>query len=122
MAKNKHAGLKVGLGVAAIAAAAAGAYYFYGKDGAKNRKQLKSWMVRAKGEVMEKVEKLSNVSQETYEKAIADVMKKYKNLKNATPAEIAALTKDLKGHWRAIKADMDKASKKAVKTVKSKLK
>jgi hypothetical protein len=119
MAKNNGGkALGVGLGLAAAAAAAAGAYYFYGKDGSKNRKALKSWMVKAKGDVMEHVEKLQNVSEQTYTKVVNDVMAKYKKLKTATPAEIAAMTKELKGHWKSIKSELDKASKRVSKTAK----
>jgi hypothetical protein len=115
---NGNKAIGVGIGLAAVAAAAAGAYYFYGKDGAKRRKQLKGWMVKAQGEVMESVEKLSDVSQATYEKVVNDVVKKYKGLKHATPAELASLTKELKGHWTAIKSEMDKVSKKVTKKSK----
>jgi hypothetical protein len=43
-------------------------------------------------------------------------MDKYKKLKTATPAEIAEMTKELKGHWKSIKGELDKASKKIAKT------
>jgi hypothetical protein len=39
----------VGAGLAAIAVAGvAGAYFLYGKDGAKNRKKVKSWAIMCK--------------------------------------------------------------------------
>ena len=116
--KSHHGGLGVGLGLAAIAAAAAGAYFFYGKQGAKNRKHLKSWTVKARGEVMEKLVKMSDVSQDTYEKTVNEVLKKYKSLKQATPKEIGELSRELKSHWKSIKSELDKASKKVVKNVK----
>lgn len=116
--KNGGKALGVGLGLAAIAAAAAGAYYFYGKDGAKNRKALKGWMVKARGEVMDQVENLKNVSEQTYTKVVNDVMAKYKKLKKATPGEIAQMTRELKGHWRAIKSELDKAGQKVGKVAK----
>ena len=110
--KQQHTGLKLGFGLAAVAAAAAGAYFFYGKDGAKNRKQLKGWMVKAKGEVMDNLEKLNDVSQPIYEKVVSEVMKKYKKLKQATPGEWASLNKELKSQWKSIKKEVDKAAKK----------
>lgn len=111
MAKAHHSGLRVGLGLAAMAAAAAGAYFFYGKNGAKNRKQLKSWMVKAQGEVMERLEKLEDVSEDGYHKIVSEVLSKYKKVKNATPAELAKFSKELKSHWKSIKTDLGKAVK-----------
>ena len=61
--KKSHMSGAVGLGLAAItAAAAAGAYFLYGKDGAKNLKKIKSWSLKAKAEVLEKLEKAKDIS------------------------------------------------------------
>lgn len=120
MAHKSTGGASLGWGLAAIAAAAAGAYYFYGKDGAKRRQNLKGWMVKAKGEVMEKLENISELSQETYQQAITDVVNKYKKLKTASPAELALFAKELKGHWGAISRELNKAAKKAKTRSKSK--
>jgi hypothetical protein len=113
MAKqNKHTGLKV-LGLAAAAAAAAGTYYFYGaKNAAKNRAQLKSWAVKARGEVMEKIENLKDISEKTYNTAVDQVVKKYKKMKQVAPKELAALQKELKGSWKAVKSEVAKHTKK----------
>ena len=96
---------KVGLGAgiaAAAAAAAAGAYFLYGKDGAKNRKKVKSWMVKARADVMQKMEKMEHVSQKRYHELVDAALKGYKNMKEVSPAELAAAAKELKGHWNAI--------------------
>lgn len=119
MANNKGSGISAGMGIAALAAAAAGAYYFYGKDGSKHRKNLKSWAVKARGEVMERVEKLRDVSQDTYSKAVEQVMDKYKRVKNIDPRELAELGAELKGHWDRIYTQISgpapKGRKKATK-------
>ena len=111
MTKNNHTGAKLGLGLMA-AAAAAGAYYFYGKDGAKHRKDLKGWMVKAQGEVMEKIEGLTDLTENSYYQTVNDVMAKYKKLKTITPKELDALTKELKAHWKAIKPHLTVKAKK----------
>ena len=65
--KSSHAIAKTAAGLAALAAAA-GAYYFYGSpQAAKNRKTMKSWAVKAKGEVMEHLEEMK-----TMQKSIVD--------------------------------------------------
>lgn len=120
MAKGKSGGnaVKVGLGVAAVAAAAAGAYFFYGPNGAKNRKNLKTWTVKAKAEVMEKVENLKDVTEKTYTQTVNQVLDKYKKLKHVAPADLAAIQKELKGSWKAIQSEIDKAT--ATKSAKKK--
>ena len=61
--KQNNTGVALGVGVAAAAAvAAAGAYWFYGSDHAsQHRKQVKSWMLKARAEVMEAVEKVEDI-------------------------------------------------------------
>jgi hypothetical protein len=102
MTKDNNTGAKIGLGLAAVAAAA-GAYYFYGKDGAKHRKNLKSWMVKAQGEVMEKLENVTTLTENSYYQTVNEVLRKYKKLKSITPKELGALTEELKAHWKVIK-------------------
>ncbi|OHA81464.1 MAG: hypothetical protein A2675_03255 [Candidatus Yonathbacteria bacterium RIFCSPHIGHO2_01_FULL_51_10] len=105
-AKKTSGGIGAGaiMGIAAVAAAAAaGGYFLYGKDGAKNRKKVRGWMLKAKGEILEKVEKLKDVSEEEYAKAIDVVAAKYRAVKSIDPAEVEAMVKELKGHWKNIK-------------------
>jgi len=101
---------------AAVAAAAAGGYFLYGKDGAKNRKKVKGWMLKAKGEILEQMEKGKDMTEETYHGVIDKVSQKYQAVKNIDPAELQQMTKELKSHWKSIKAQLSpKPKKKAVK-------
>lgn len=128
MANNQHkggGGIMAAAGIAALAAAAAGAYYFYhGKEGPKHRKQLKSWAVKAKGEMMERMEKMKDFSQVAYNKAVDEVMDKYKRVKNIDPKELADLGMELKGHWDRISKQLSTspAHKRAPSKSKSKAK
>ena len=57
--------LGIGVGLTAAAVAAAGAYFLYGSKGAaKNRKVVKSWAIKAKGEVLEAIEKAEDSTQD----------------------------------------------------------
>ena len=113
---QKSSGL-TGLGLAGAAAAAIiGGYFFYGKDGAKHRKNLKTWAVKAKAEVLEKVEKTKDMSEEKYNEAIDLISAKYAKVKDMNPEDIAAFAKDLKKHWKDIKREiMPAPAKKAAK-------
>lgn len=121
--KKKTVAKKVGKDVAIVgmvAAAAAVGYFLYGPKGAKNRKKIKGWMLKMKGEVLEKVESLKEVNKEAYEKIVDQVGDKYKKLKDISDEEVEALSKKLKSHWSGIQKD--NAPKKKVagkkKTVK----
>ena len=106
-------GIALGLGVAAVAAAAAGAYFLYGSaKGPARRKALKSWIVKMKGEVMEEVEKMQNLSEELYHAAIDKISAKYAEMKNIDVAELEAVVKRLKGHWKDIKKEVKKVATK----------
>ncbi|MHB1118120.1 MAG: hypothetical protein ACYCZ7_01135 [Minisyncoccota bacterium] len=113
----------VGAGIAALAAFAAAGYFLYGKDGAKNRKKVRGWMLKAKGEVLEGVEKMKDVSEADYKMIVNKVGTKYKAVKNIDPAEVEAMVKELHGHWKNIKKSISPAPKKKVakKTSKKKV-
>lgn len=102
----------VGAGIAALAAFAAAGYFLYGKDGAKNRKKVRGWMLKAKGEVLEGVEKLKDVTEEQYEMIVSKVGSKYKAAKNIDPEEVDAMIKELRGHWKNIKKSITPTPKK----------
>jgi gas vesicle protein len=106
----------VGAGILGLAAAGiAGAYFLYGKDGAKNRKKIKAWGLKAKGEVLEKLEKAKDLTEENYHEIIDAVSSKYSKAKDVTPEDIQTFAKDLKKHWKDIKRDMMPKAKKGKK-------
>jgi len=103
MAQKKKAGSSAGAAVAVgagVAVLGAAAYLLFGPEGKKHRKDLKSWMLKMKGEVMEKMEKAKDLSAEAYAKIIADVEAKYKAMKNVDAAEVEKEIASLKKNWR----------------------
>lgn len=115
-AQNGNAGMVVGVG---LLAAAAGAYFLYGsKNAIKNRGKIKGWTLRAKGEVLELLEKAQIDSEVKYQEVVDKVMKKYMQVKSIDPTEVEALGKDLKKHWKGIVSDLKGAKKVTKKIVK----
>jgi hypothetical protein len=87
-----------------VTAAAVGAYYLYGhKEADKNRAKVKGWMLKAKGEVLEELEKAQTVTESAYMSALDTVAKKYNELKSVDPDELATFLGDMKDHWNGIK-------------------
>lgn len=111
--------LGIGVGLTAAAVAAAGTYFLYGsKNASKNRKAVKSWTLKAKAEVLEKLEEAKEMSKEEYEEMINSIAGAYVGLKNASKVDINTFKSEMKEHWKAIeKTAMPKKKvvKKAVK-------
>jgi TPP-dependent trihydroxycyclohexane-1,2-dione (THcHDO) dehydratase len=122
--KKKASPKKSGaLQTAAIATAAvgaiAGAVFLYGTDaGAKKRKQIKSWTLKAKGEVLEKLERAKEVNETVYKDIVSAVMKKYEKVKDVDAKALGELAGDLHKNWKHIKTVLGGSAKSAKKSVK----
>lgn len=88
---------------AALASVAATAYFFFGPKGKKHQQYAKSWAIKMKGEIIEKLEQTAvAVSEAAYHEIIDSVAKKYSANKAAAQVEIDALAADLKKHWKVL--------------------
>lgn len=88
--------LTIAAGVAALGATA---YYFFGPQGTKNQKKLKGWMIKMKGEIIEKIETAEGMTEDMYNTIIDSISKKYKDIE---PEELEAFVSTLKKHWKSI--------------------
>lgn len=118
--KGQSHGVGVGVGLTAAAVAAAGAYFLYGsKNAPKNRKMVKSWALKAKAEVLERLEKAQNMTEAEYNALIDSVAGVYGKMRGVTKSELAAFKKEMKGHWSRIKkSGVVKEAKKGVTRAK----
>jgi hypothetical protein len=105
---------------AGLIAGIAGTYFLYGKNAAANRKKVKGWMIKAKGEAIEKMEKIKEMDETSYHALIDGVIQKYSKVKGIEQAEIDELVKEMKKHWKNIVKDSaPKAKKKSAKKTKA---
>ena len=108
----------VGVGLTAAAVAAAGAYFLYGsKNAPKNRKVIKSWALKAKGEVLEALEKAEAMTEKEYKSLVDVIAGTYAIVQGATKGEIADFKKEMKDHWAKI--EKSAVAKKAKKVAAS---
>ena len=117
--KTTHTGKKLaaatgltGLAIAGLA----GVYFLYGKDGAKNRKKVMSWALKAKADILEKFEKAKDMTESDYHAIIDTVSAKY--AKYASNEDVQALGKELKKHWKDIHKELTPIVKEAKKKAK----
>lgn len=103
----------IGFGLTAAAVTAAGAYFLYGsKQATQNRKKVKGWMLKAKGEVLETLEKAESITEDEYKALVATASKAYGTVKSATAGEVKDFQKEMQEHW--VKLQSNKALKKLV--------
>lgn len=114
--------IAAGVGLTAAAVAAAGAYFLYGsKDSDKNRKAVKSWALKAKADVLEKLEDAKNMSQDEYERVVHSVADAYSGVKGATKTDLKSFTTEMKDYWTAIEGSAKPAAKTAAVALASEL-
>lgn len=120
---NSSNAIKLATIGASLAGLAATTYFFLGPKGKIHRKHAKAWAIKMKGDVIEKLERAHNVSEPLYHEIIDSVAAEYKKGMKAGHKEVNALAQDLKKHWktisnsaRAVKRDVVKSAKRAVKT------
>ncbi|MCB9818615.1 hypothetical protein H6788_00295 [Candidatus Nomurabacteria bacterium] len=114
-------GEKVGIGVAltTAAVAAAGAYFLYGSpNAAKNRKKVKGWMLKAKGEALEAMEKAGEMTADEYQALISGIAAGYSKVQGTSKNEIAEFKKEMMDYWHKIAKGANSAKKTTKKTVK----
>lgn len=120
----------IGIGVTTAVAAMAGAYFLYGsKDAERNRKKVKSWMLKAKAEVLEGIERAQDMTKEEYEELVNTIGAAYADLQDASKKDIREFKDEMKSHWeniakhakqapRKVTKAADKTKKQATKTAK----
>ncbi len=111
--------ISIAVGLTTAAVAAAGTYFLYGsKSAPKNRKTIKSWMLKAKAEVLERLEDAKEMNAEEYEELINTVAQAYSQVKSASKVDIKSFKEEMKDHWKAIEKTAKpkkKVSKKVTK-------
>lgn len=113
MQKNNAKAVKMAVVGASLAGLAAASYFFFGPKGKKHRQHAKSWVIKMKGEVVEKLEAAREITEPIYHEIIDTVADEYKKGKKAGQPEIDALAKDLKKHWKSM-SKLATAAKKEV--------
>lgn len=112
MAHKNNAARNVVAVSAGVAAVAAASYYLFGPKGAQHRKKLRGWVIQMKGDVIRELETLKEVSEPIYNQVVETVAKKYLQQGAIAKADVAALVKELKAHWKSISGMKKTVTKK----------
>jgi hypothetical protein len=119
--KKKHISTEAVIALSAgVAAAGAITYYFFGPNSKDHQKKLKGWMIKMKGEIIQKIEMSGKITEAAYNDIVDTVASAYKD--TVTPEELAKFINLLKKHWKSIQHEAmgKKSPKKAAKKVAKK--
>jgi hypothetical protein len=119
---KSHVLADVGIFAAGAVAAAAGTLFLYGKNAKHNRKSVRGWMVKAKGEILDEMEQMREMNREGYDVLVDKVTRAYGKLKHVNQKDLQNITKELKSHWKEISKQLAKSGRSLGKKVKSKRK
>jgi hypothetical protein len=94
------------MAIGAVAATVAGAYYLYGsREGQAVRKNMGAMAVKMKGEMMQGLEKLKEVSEPKYKELVKKVEEKYK--KAAEKTEVKKVIGEITSVWNRMKKEVN---------------
>ncbi len=95
--------LGLGVGLTAAAVAAAGAYFLYGSDQApQNRKKVKGWMLKAKGEVLEALEKAEQMTETEFQTVVDGVLKTYNKAQTLSKKDLKDFKAEMSDNWSGL--------------------
>lgn len=96
----------IGAGVGVAALAALGTYLLYGERGEKNRQAIAGWMLKLKGEVLEKAEEVKDLNKDEYYKIVDEISGRYAKLGKVGAGELKHLTGELKSAWEHLNKEL----------------
>lgn len=111
---NTNTIFAIGAGVAAIATAS---YYFFGPKGEAHREKMKGWMISMKGEIIDRIEDVKELTEPVYHNIVDSVMATYMATTKASKEEVQAFADRLKGQWKEIVASSKEVPKRAIRKV-----
>jgi hypothetical protein len=85
-----------------LASAAAGAVYLYGKNKKRAQKRLRGWVLKVKGEVMDKIASVETLTRSQYNDFVDTAIAEYADKKRIAKPEVEKLRSQLKSRWQDI--------------------
>jgi hypothetical protein len=102
----------IAAGVAAAAGAAAAGYYFYGtKHAKKHRTAAAKWAGKMKNDVIREAKKVRALNEDVMHGVVDRVAAMYE-ARQIDPAELRAMTSELKKNWKKVRAETGGIAKK----------
>ena len=65
-----------------------------------------------KGEVIEQLEKLKEINEEAYHRAVETVAEKYRKMKSIDQMDVEQIVAEMKKHWRNVRREIEGGKRK----------
>ncbi len=105
---------KLGVGIAAMAAVGALAYFLYGtKAGSDKREKIASWARETKDKAVSTGADLGDIGAKMYAEMKTLLRDKYEDVKKLNKKELAKLADQVRENWEKTKKDIGKALEEA---------
>jgi len=105
---KKSNGAAIAVAGLGIAAGAVAAYLLFGPEGKTNRKKVRGWAVKMKGEMIEKFEKAKELNEDVYHKIVDEAAAKYAKIKDVDQKDIEDIVKDARKYWKTLTSEAKK--------------
>lgn len=99
-----------------LASLAAGAYFFFGPKGKNHQKHAKAWVIKMKGDIIEKLESAEEITEPIYHAIIDTVAADYKKKLKNSQGDVDEIVDNLKKQWK----NLNKTIKSKTKTITKK--
>lgn len=94
-------------------AVAVGGYLLYGPHGKENRERVERWMLTAKAEILDKMDKAGDVTEDQYHKIVDEVTGRYAGMKDIGRDRAARAAEGFKRRWEEMRAAARRARDEA---------
>lgn len=101
---GNHILADVSIFAAGAAAAVAAGIFLYGKNAVSNRKVVRGWAIKMKGEVLDEIERMGKINNKDYQALIDKIVRKYAGLAHVGKKDLTRTAKELKSQWKHISA------------------
>ena len=115
--KSTSTGTMVAIGAGAVALAAS-SYYFFGPLGNIHRKKAVGWMIKMKGEIIEKIQEGGEITENAYKSIVDSVVASYVAAGKVAKPELQTFADNLKSQWKNILKTLPEYTKEAKKARK----
>ncbi|HEY4526583.1 MAG TPA: hypothetical protein VJK53_01920 [Candidatus Paceibacterota bacterium] len=115
---SKGSSKKTAILVGALAAAAAGYYFYKSVDAKKHRQIAAQWAKQFKKDVLVAARKAKTIDRESLGGIVGHAAKAYRGLKQIDRGELERAARELKNNWKNVAKEIGKSVSATKKTVR----
>lgn len=92
-----------------VSTVAAGGYFLYGPKGRQHRRKVERWVMRARMEILDRMEDLGDISKEQFHAIVDRVTRRYGSMRHIGRTRAREVADDLKSRYEEMNAEARRA-------------